>query len=760
MKRKMSLLMAFMMAATLVPAQQSNAATKNTVASVVTVESDTNLTSETTGTSLKVTVDNGTSSTFQANRPFQLELGEGAEWLKAIENETNANYKVEKIGETLIEVTPLVTNLESIKIPMLVDFDGAPVGAQKVRVIPKESTATAGEYTYAMVGSSQVKVRVDKVEKISRGETKAVSIIFDELTKTAIGSGATVTLRLPANFEWETPDSTNEKRNKTINLTQDDSKLQTIAESLKIKPTRDARFGPIDVTFTPKNVDLAQSSLVVAEYVDFGTEVKADKVLNVIAGKDEAKKYNSLITVEEKVANSILSNRYIDFKFVDEKGKAVDASIQADQKVTEKNVSGLKSVKAEVDNKGNEKDGYYAPEFSVKTENDSAEGTRGKFQLEVPFVVDAGFTGKLFLQVKGAGVEEQLVQIADVKAPVTFSVANPLPQVKIGLQKQAGSDITVKETEAGALQDSVDGTSDKSVRYTIEPTENFGLIFKSAKATVVDGDISLDGSGKKDKYLYVDVDRRSTKASTIKFSDITVTLDRTVPYGEIKLDGNFGAVDQRHDLGNTVDTFAYFNTVTPVANDKRITTVFTIDQKGYSEVNANVREDKTAEVAPFIQDNRTMLPVRYVANAIGATVNYDPTTRTATFEKNQVVVSINIDKDVMYVNGSPVKLFTKPANKEGRIFLPVANIAQAFGLKQGETIIWNAENKTVTILPQDATAEEIKLAQEGKTLEGTTTSEVTATEAKPEEKKPEVKPEEKKPEVKPEEKKPEVKPAV
>ena len=750
MKRKMSLLMAFMMAATLVPAQQSNAATKNTVESVVTVESDTKLTSATTGTSLKVTVDNGTGSKFQAYRPFQLELGDGAEWLKAIENETTTDYKVEKIGETLIEVTPLNGNVESIKIPMLVDFDGAPVGPQKVRVIPKESTATAGDYTYAMVGSSQVKVRVDKVEKISRGETKAVSIIFDELTKMAIGSGAKVTLRLPANFEWETPDSNDEKRNKTITLTQDDSKLQTIAESLKIKPTRDARFGPIDVTFTPKNVDLTQSSLVVAEYVDFGTEVKADKVLSVIAGKDEAKKYNSLITVEEKVANSILSNRYIDFKFVDEKGKAVDASVQAGQTVNKKNVSGLKSVTVEVEDKGNKDDGKYAPEFSVKTENDSSEGTRGKFQLEVPFVVDAGFTGKLFLQVKGAGVEEQLVQIADVKAPVTFSVANPLPQVKIGLQKQVGSDITIKETEAGALQDSVDGTSDKSVRYTIESTEkNFGLTFKSAKATVVDGDISLDGSGKKDKYLYVDVDRRSTKASTIKFSDITVTLDRTVPYGEIKLDGNFGAVDQRHDLGNTVDTFAYFNTVTPVANDKRITTVFTIDQKGYVEVNANVREDKTAEVAPFIQDNRTMLPVRYVANAIGATVNYDPTTRTATFEKNQVVVSINIDKDVMYVNGSPVKLFTKPANKEGRIFLPLANIAQAFGLKQGETIVWNQEAKTVTILPQDATAEEIKLAQEGKTLEGTTTSEVTATEAKPEEKKPEVKPEEKKPEVKP-----------
>lgn len=720
MKRKMSLLMAFMMAATLVPAQQSNAATKNTVSSVVTVESDTNLTSTTTGTTLKIAVDNGAGSTFVADRPFQVELGEGAEWLSSVEK-TTADYKIEKIGKTLIEVTPITGNVSLVEIPMLVDFDGAPAGPQKVKVIPKESTATAGEYTYATVGTSEVKVRVDKVEKISRGETKAVSIIFDELTKMAIKDNAKVTLRLPADFAWESPDASDE-RNKTIALAKDHNKLQTIAESLKIKPGRNARFGNVDVTFTTQNVDLTVSSLVVAEYVDFGTEVKADKVLSVIAGKDEAKKYKSVITVEEKVANSILSNRYIDFKFVDEKGKKVNASVQKGQTVDKKNVSGLKGVKVETDDKGNKDKGYYAPEFSVKAENDSAEGTRGKFQLEVPFVVDAGFTGKLFLQVKGAGIEEQLVQIADVKAPVTVEVANPLPQVKIGLQKQAGSDITVKETEAGALQDSVDGTSEKYVRYTIEPTEKFGLIFKSAKATVTDGDLSLDAGGKKDKFLYVDVDRRSTKASTIKFSDITVTLDRTVPYGEIKLDANFGAVDQRHDLGNTVATVAYFNTVTPVANDKRITTVFTIDQKGYSEVNGNVKEDKTAEVAPFIQDNRTMLPVRYVANAIGATVNYDPQTRTATFEKNQIVVSINIDKDVMYVNGSPVKLFTKPANMEGRIFLPLANVAQAFGLKQGETIVWNQEAKTVTILPQDATAEEIKKAQEGKTLEGTTSA--------------------------------------
>ena len=200
-------------------------------------------------------------------------------------------------------------------------------------------------------------------------------------------------------------------------------------------------------------------------------------------------------------------------------------------------------------------------------------------------------------------------------------------------------------------------------------------------------------------------------------SDVLVTLDRTVPYGAIRLEGHYGVVRGRHALTNRTKTFDYFTTITPVSDDKRITTVFSIDSKDYAEVIGGVREDKNMDVAPFIQDNRTMLPVRYIANAIGAEVNYDPKTRIATFQKYQSVVTLNIDKNVMYVNGSPVQLYTKPANVEGRIFLPLVNVAQAFGLKQGQNIIWNQDKKTVTILPQDATPEEVKAAEDGSVLD-------------------------------------------
>ena len=42
---------------------------------------------------------------------------------------------------------------------------------------------------------------------------------------------------------------------------------------------------------------------------------------------------------------------------------------------------------------------------------------------------------------------------------------------------------------------------------------------------------------------------------------------------------------------------------------------------------------KTMDVAPIIRNDRTMLPVRYVAEALGAEIAWDGTTSTATITK-------------------------------------------------------------------------------------------------------------------------------
>lgn len=817
MKRKLALLMAFMMTAAMVPASHVDAASRNSINKTISAVSS-SIVDETSGVALTMSKDQAVMSIKGARNGdyFELHLDGEARWTYdphnytavapvyqwnaqdnmlypdnnmadaakvTFGNGTNAisglkGVRVKRLTDTILgvmvdssvgsaattasSVPGLQPTVDEIRIPLLLAFNGQPNGPQVVRVVPKDSEVSAGEYTFANVESDAIKFRVQKKEKISRSGNTKVQLIFDEITPSAF-DGDEIQLKLPKGFAWDISTSganvfeasglsvlsTVASSDAGKLYTESDGRiivvrptpgtnLQSAYLNIAILPDRTARYGDVDV-IVQNNADVAPSSLVVAEYVDYGVSVKAEKVLNVIAGKDMEGLYRSKLILEEPATSSLQGNRYMEFTFVDEKGKEVKASLQDQETLKLTKKSGDAQTKVYIDPKSiddygsksgkevthdvktseGKKDNKKANKFDLYVEKQS-EKVRAKYEVEVPFVVASNFEGKLFVKVKGAGAEEQLVQIADVKPSVTFEVQGALPQVKIGLQKQKGSDILIKETEAAALQDYEPAGSANYAKYELMPEENFNLKFDDADVKVKEGDIMLNSNdpfGVEKDEIYVKVDRRSTKPSTLLVSDVLVTLDRTVPYGAIRLEGHYGVVKGRHALTNRTKTFDYFTTITPVSDDKRITTVFSIDSKDYAEVVGGVREDKNMDVAPFIQDNRTMLPVRYIANAIGAEVNYDSKTRIATFQKYQSVVTLNIDKNVMYVNGSPVQLYTKPANVEGRIFLPLVNVAQAFGLKQGQNIIWNQDKKTVTILPQDATPEEVKAAEDGSVLD-------------------------------------------
>ena len=778
MKRKLALLMAFMMTAAIVPASHVDAASKNAMSKTLTAINSAVLDAS-SDVILYLGEDNSSSTTIVKgaanNNYFELELTGDAKWAYPLNVEVNPasplvngklkGVKVKRLNDSILGVTvdeTEVANLngnhvKEIAIPMLVDLNGASEGPQVVRVIPKDSEVSAGEYTYTNIGAKAIKFRVQKKEKISRSGNTRVQMILDEVTPDGFNPSEKISLKLPSGFSWDMnnyqvdnasvaldPDGAGRILVVTPSSTLLNNKLESIYVNIAIVPDRTAPVNTDIDVIVQKNTNVSPSSLVVGEYVPYDVMVKPEKILSVIAGKDIEGLYRSKITIEEPATASLQGKRYMEFSFVDEKGEEVDASLQDGEnlKLTHKagdvidftidnsSIADYGTKTGRTDNRsivtlasGNNKDNALANEFDLYV-NTQSTNNRSRYELDVPFVVDSAFEGKLFLKVKGAGAGEQLVQIADVKHPVTFEVQGALPQVKIGLQKQKGSDILIKETEAGALQDYVPKENSKYAEYNVSVGTKYNIRFNSGSMTVKEGDLKLvpkKESGSKDGKIYVNVDRRSTKASTLLVSGVNVTLDRAVPYGPFKLSGNFGVVEARHDLGNTTKKFDYFTVVTPVSDDKRITTVFTIDSKDRYVVNGVKKELLTMDVAPFIQDGRTMLPVRYIAEAIGAEVNYDPKTRIATFQKNQFVVTLNIDKNVMYVNGSPVQLYTKPANVEGRIFLPLVNVAQAFGLKQdGQTrgnIIWNQEKKTVTIIPQDATDEEYKDAKDGSILD-------------------------------------------
>ena len=107
---------------------------------------------------------------------------------------------------------------------------------------------------------------------------------------------------------------------------------------------------------------------------------------------------------------------------------------------------------------------------------------------------------------------------------------------------------------------------------------------------------------------------------------------------------------------------------------------------------------KGMDVAPYIKNGRTMLPIRYIAEALGMSVSWDAKTRTVIIQDMFYRVEIPVDTNKIIVNGKTYTSDVKPEIKNNRTMLPIANIARALGLKDGKDILWDAAKKQVTII--------------------------------------------------------------
>jgi Copper amine oxidase N-terminal domain. len=137
---------------------------------------------------------------------------------------------------------------------------------------------------------------------------------------------------------------------------------------------------------------------------------------------------------------------------------------------------------------------------------------------------------------------------------------------------------------------------------------------------------------------------------------------------------------------------AIANVVTPAPDAQKATVVFTVDNTKYT-VNG---VEKTADVAPYIKDGRTFLPVRYVAEALGVSsdnILWDAATKTVTLFKGDRVVKLKIGSKVLYVNGTAINMDVAPEIKNGRTMLPLRWVGTALGV----TVEWDEEARTVTV---------------------------------------------------------------
>ena len=173
------------------------------------------------------------------------------------------------------------------------------------------------------------------------------------------------------------------------------------------------------------------------------------------------------------------------------------------------------------------------------------------------------------------------------------------------------------------------------------------------------------GSGENGKgALYIDF--RELRTTTISLSDNIVPIKNKC--GVIEL-----------TIGSKIATIA--DTVEDLRNPQK-------------------RKDITLEVAPYIKNNRTFIPVRFVADALGASVEWDAESGTATLRSEENIIKLTTNDKWMQVSDyKPVvwkktKMDTAPHIVNNRMFVPIRYIAENLNCD----VEWNGKTSTALII--------------------------------------------------------------
>ncbi len=334
--------------------------------------------------------------------------------------------------------------------------------------------------------------------------------------------------------------------------------------------------------------------------------------------------------------------------------------------------------------------GFYSDNESVWLEVDAATDTL-EFDNLLIATTNAVEIGDITMDIgedyNGSFVIGTIVDSAEVSADA--------PVITTGEVTADAGDITIVETSKKRFNGAT--TIVLSAPNGVDFAENPTV---SINGDEVDADFDIDDE---EITITVDADEfASSKVDTVVISDITYDLDSRLNKSEItvKIGGNLvnyltDADAGSADIGIEDDyaaksVYSVVNATTQVAGNAD--SLFTIGSTTYT-ING---VEYTMDVAPYISGDRTFMPIRYVAYALGindANILWDGANQTVTLMKGDKVVQLKVGSTTLLINGAAVTMDVAPVNVNGRVCLPIRFVAQAFGAEVG----WDGATQQVTI---------------------------------------------------------------
>lgn len=158
-------------------------------------------------------------------------------------------------------------------------------------------------------------------------------------------------------------------------------------------------------------------------------------------------------------------------------------------------------------------------------------------------------------------------------------------------------------------------------------------------------------------------------------------------------------------LGMTMDDFYNAPYVTGVTPEHRALLAQYVEDARQQAARVKLYLDGkpiigTADVPPEIKDGRTMVPIRALAERLGADVGWNPTARQVSLTRAGVTIIMTVNSKTAYVNGKPVEMDVAPYITEGRTLIPARYVAEFFGQK----VEWNNAQRQVDVSENKAAA--------------------------------------------------------
>jgi len=336
-------------------------------------------------------------------------------------------------------------------------------------------------------------------------------------------------------------------------------------------------------------------------------------------------------------------------------------------------------------------------------------------EMDLWLSIESGFEGDITLTATGPGVPDDLDPIVIAKAISPVQIKTTVSDVKIGYQYYPVADIELIENEAGMLQ------KGKQVWLSITDNISTDMYFTDGfKHEVTDGNLKIKNVKTSGGTIRFDIDGESSTASTVKFSNLQLKIDRTVPETQVP----YNVLAWGPNIAPNSDDFDYTSLdsdpVTKAYKDNDQHTKRGIEApyvrvvtsaSGASGVLSSVvnitagsttayvnGEQVTIDPAPFIDNSgRTQVPVRMISKILGVSeddIIWSDTDRTVTIDikGSTRTVQFSIGSDIYLLNGAQVRMDTSAQIVNGRTFVPFRAMGEALGVRVG----WDDATRTAT----------------------------------------------------------------